>query len=272
MPNFDQCDTLRAPADASLAALTRDSCPGRRGRHPRPAAARSGPLRPGGSKYRRTEYRAGSPPADRRRPAGPPPSPPTMIRARSASDRFNAFRRATAAAAADRSMPRPHACGNSLKSDSNRQPVPVPRSSTDSGACRSGTAASAASTRVSLSGRGSSVSPVTSKTRLQNSRRPSNCAIGRAPRAFLDQRQETGPVGDRTFRISDYRRLIRARCVRQQQARLTLRLGDAGRLQNAPRPLSNRMPPWPRSLHFRRGAPPGPPQSAHRRSRLDPRR
>ena len=86
--------------------------------------------------------------------------------------------RASASASALRSTPTPVAAGSSESRAISRQPEPVPRSRIRSGARRSLIWASAASTTVSLSGRGISTAGVTWKARLQNSRSPRMYAIG----------------------------------------------------------------------------------------------
>ena len=83
---------------------------------------------------------------------------PTKKRARSARPRAAALRAAVRTAPSAISTPTPIAAGNSARSASRRQPVPVPRSRRRSGRASIGSAASTASTRVSVSGRGSSVS------------------------------------------------------------------------------------------------------------------
>ena len=95
-----------------------------------------------------------------------------------------ALSRAIASAAALISVPMPKALGNSLRSASRIAPQPVPRSAMrqerDRGPCLS-SAASAASTTVSVSGRGTSVASLTRSRSVQNSLVPVIRATGSSP-------------------------------------------------------------------------------------------
>src|SRR5215469_11817904 len=102
----------------------------------------------------------------------PFPQFPTTNSARGRSPCRSALRAAVSTAPAARSTPTPVAAGYSDSNASSGQPVPVPRSRKRRGRPRSGRRASTASTRVSVSGRGSSVSGDSMKSRPQNSRVP----------------------------------------------------------------------------------------------------
>ena len=80
---------------------------------------------------------------------------------------------ATAAASVDRSTPTPRAFGNSLSSAESSAPEPTPRSRIRRPAVRrAAKRSSAASTMLSVSGRGSSTAGVIAKRMPQNSRQP----------------------------------------------------------------------------------------------------
>src|SRR6266851_193424 len=105
-------------------------------------------------------------------PAIAPAQSPTAKYARSARPSSVALRRAVRAAPAATSMPTPFARGNSESSARRRQPVPVPRSRNRYVRLRSGSRDSTASTTLSLSDRGSSVSADSTNSSPQNSRLP----------------------------------------------------------------------------------------------------
>ena len=91
----------------------------------------------------------------------------------------------------------PEGSRNSANTARSRQPVPVPRSSTVPTCEGRGKPARAASTRVSVSGRGISAVRDTARSRVQNPRRPTICAsgsrIGAAPdQAFVFSRVQPG--------------------------------------------------------------------------------
>ena len=166
------------PAAARSPGPARGRRPGRPARRSARSAARSRGPPARGWRDRRRRRRAGCRRSDRRRPRARRPS----CAARSAPARRGPRRSALAVASVSasglRSTPRPVACGSSESSASNRQPEPVPRSRIRSGALRSEICPSAASTTVSVSGRGISTAGETRNGRLQNSFSPRMYAIG----------------------------------------------------------------------------------------------
>ena len=111
-------------------------------------------------------------------PESAAPQSPAMKCARSPRPSRSALCRAVRAAPNAMSTPIPLAFGYSDSKASSRQPLPVPRSRKRYAVARFGNRASTASTSVSLSGRGSSVSGDRTKSRPQNSRRPSTRLSG----------------------------------------------------------------------------------------------
>ena len=106
-------------------------------------------------------------------PTTPSVHEPTRMSARPATPHAATLRRATSAAAAEISTPRPRALTNSRSSAQSSAPDPTPRSRTRSSSRRlSAKSATAASTIVSVSGRGSSTSGEIVSARPQNSRLP----------------------------------------------------------------------------------------------------
>ena len=125
---------------------------------------------------------------------GTPPQSPRRKRARDDNPSDSALATATARAAGLRSMPSPRAFGSSLSSASNRQPLPVPRSSTESGLVRS-TDSNLAAISVSLSGRGSRVS---APARSEGSRTRASRGSAKSARAL--------PGGGRNRPVALFRR------------------------------------------------------------------
>ena len=151
--------------------------PSRPVRHRAPVSARTGQPPASAPRWPRPRCRADWTPANRTaRPAARCQSAcrqsPEMSRARAATPKASALAWATASASSEISRPTPLALGYSRSKVSSRQPEPRPRSRMRHGRCRSGIKASAASIRVSLSGRGTSTAGDTLNGRPQNSRSP----------------------------------------------------------------------------------------------------
>ena len=111
------------------------------------------------------------------------------------------------------------------------QPLPVPRSSTR---VQNGTS-SASSTSSSVSGRGSSTSGVTLKSRPQNARRPMIFATGsRAARRATSAKNRVG-VADRLGQHQRHPAGVDRQRMGQQPAGIARRVLDAGLAQPADR-------------------------------------
>ena len=185
---FDHQNAVGREQRAALRRQSRESSRARRARRRAPRADRNRAPRARAHRCRRRRYtadwtrqveRSAERGADSRRRRTPPASTPSR----------RAFARATVERARLVSVPTPNALGNSRMSARRSAPHPVPRSAMRRGRAR-GPAhrwrASAASTTVSVSGRGTSVAAVSESFRLQNSLLPTMRATGsraKPPRA-----------------------------------------------------------------------------------------
>ncbi len=102
---------------------------------------------------------------------------PLWIDARSERPSRDRFSSASSAASWLASTPSPVASGRFARIADNRHPLPVPRSAMKTGAL-SGMRARAASTKISLSGRGINARPSLRNSRPKNSVEPMMCCRG----------------------------------------------------------------------------------------------
>ena len=141
--------------------------------------------------------------------------------------------RAAASASRLTSVPMPAAFGSSVSSASSSAPEPVPRSAMRSARLRgppSSIAASAASTTVSVSGRGTSVASLSRSGRPQNSLTPRMRATGsRSSRRAASAASACAASSPRRGRAFDRQRgVVEAERMADQQPRVELGRIQAG--------------------------------------------